>query len=781
MIVTGLTNGANYTFQVAATNGAGIQTAFGPKTTASTTALPFTSGNLVVYRVGDGVASEVSSGNPVFLDEYTTSGTLVQSVAMPITQTGSQYPLIASGTATSEGQLNRSADGRYLLVPGYGTNTAWGSSAISGTTSASVPRVMGRVDGSGNIDTSTALTDWGSASNPRSIASTDGTVFWGASGANVVYAALGSSTSTSLTNKNSRGIAIYNNQLYISSQSGSTLVATVGTGVPMIAGQAVANIPGISGSFTPNGFVFVTLNGDAGPDTLYVTDDTGGQLKNGAIYNSGTGNWILAGNITATGVREITASVSGSTVTLYATTGGNSAVGGGSIYTVTDMAGYNVPPSSTSVATIATATGSSAFRGIAFTPKGSQTISPIAATATNTYGDSSYSVATTASSGLTVTYSSDNTSVATVDASGTVTIVGAGTADILVNQAGNDFYNAASQVSQTLTVNPLPVVLTGSRNYDGTASASASILTIGNNLDGANLTLLGTAVLAGNNAGSQTIVDLSGLTLGGSAAGNYTLTGARGSVTITSAPLSITANPVSKTYGTALTLDPTAFTVGPGLVSPEIVTAVTMTASGGTATTDAVSGSPYTITPSAATGTNGFLAANYNISYITNSLTVNPLPVVLTGTRPYDGTAAAAFGILSVANKAGSDDVYVVSGSATLASASVGTNMITSFVSLTLGGTTASNYTLAGASGAVAITNPHEPFSIATPYIDNTGTNLVLIWNSIPGVTYQVRGSTDLNIWTNVGDPINATATQTTNTVPIYSFPAQSFFDIFVD
>jgi hypothetical protein len=776
--VSGLTNGANYTFQVAATNGAGIQTAFGPTATASTTALPFTSGNLVVYRIGDGVASEVSSGNPVFLDEYTTSGTLVQSVAMPITQTGSQYPLIASGTATSEGQLNRSVDGRYLLVPGYGTNTGWGSSSISGTASTSVPRVMGRVDGSGNIDTSTALTDWGTAQNPRSIASTDGTVFWGASGANVVYATLGSSTSTSLTNKNSRGIAIYNNQLYISSQSGSTLVATVGTGVPTTGGQTVANIPGISGSFTPNGFVFVTLNGGTDPDTLYVTDDTGGAIEKWCLVS---GSWTLAGSITAAGVREIMASVGGSTVTLYATTGGNSAAGGGSIYTVTDTAGFNVPPSSTSVTTIATATGNSAFRGIAFTPKGSQTISPIVATTTNTYGDSSYSVATTASSGLTVTYSSDNTSVATVDASGTVTIVGAGTADILVNQGGNDFYNAAPQVSQTLTVNPLPVVLTGSQNYDGTASAPASILAVGNNLDGANLTLLGSAVLAGNNAGLQAIVDLSGLTLGGSAAGNYTLTGASGSVTIISAPLSITANPVSKTYGTALTLDPTAFTVGPGLVSPETVTAVTMTASGGTAATDAVSSSPYTITPSAATGTNGFLAANYNISYIGNSLTVSPLPVVLTGTRPYDGTAAAAFGILSVANKIGSDEVYVASGSATQSSASVGTNVITSFASLTLGGTTASNYTLAGASGAVVVTNPHEPFSIATPYIDNTGTNLVLIWNSIPGLTYQVRGSTDLNIWTNVGDPINATDTQTTNTVPIYSFPAQSFFDIFVD
>ena len=46
-------------------------------------AAAFTPGNVVVYRVGDGSGSLVNTGNAVFLDEYTTSGTLVQSIAMP--------------------------------------------------------------------------------------------------------------------------------------------------------------------------------------------------------------------------------------------------------------------------------------------------------------------------------------------------------------------------------------------------------------------------------------------------------------------------------------------------------------------------------------------------------------------------------------------------------------------------------------------------------------------------------------------------------------------------
>src|SRR6185369_8472806 len=47
------------------------------------TALPFVGGDLVVYRVGDGAAALSNGGNPIFLDEYSPNGTLVQSIEMP--------------------------------------------------------------------------------------------------------------------------------------------------------------------------------------------------------------------------------------------------------------------------------------------------------------------------------------------------------------------------------------------------------------------------------------------------------------------------------------------------------------------------------------------------------------------------------------------------------------------------------------------------------------------------------------------------------------------------
>ena len=83
---------------------------------------------------------------------------------------------------------------------------------------------------------------------------------------------------------------------------------------------------------------------------------------------------------------------------------------------------------------------------------------------------------------------------------------------------------------------------------------------------------------------------------------------------------------------------------------------------------------------------------------------MNPLAVVLTGTREYDGTDIATNSILSVTNAVNNDDVSVASGSGTLTNANVGTNAITSFGTLALGGTTATNYTLIGASGSVTVT-----------------------------------------------------------------------------
>ncbi|MFZ0827904.1 MAG: N,N-dimethylformamidase beta subunit family domain-containing protein, partial [Verrucomicrobiia bacterium] len=86
------------------------------------------------------------------------------------------------------------------------------------------------------------------------------------------------------------------------------------------------------------------------------------------------------------------------------------------------------------------------------------------------------------------------------------------------------------------------------------------------------------------------------------------------------------------------------------------------------------------------------------------TIAVNPLPVQLTGHRPYDGTPTAPAGILSVANPVGIDVVTVSGTSGTLAGKDVGSENIASFSGLSLSGAQSANYTLTGASGSVTIT-----------------------------------------------------------------------------
>jgi len=108
---------------------------------------------------------------------------------------------------------------------------------------------------------------------------------------------------------------------------------------------------------------------------------------------------------------------------------------------------------------------------------------------------------------------------------------------------------------------------------------------------------------------------------------NYIITYQTGNLVVTPAPLTVTANNASKTYGQTSTLAPTAFTTS-GLVNSETVASVTETSLGLPASAH-VAGSPYDIVPSAATG-GTFTPSNYTIGYVNGLLTVNPAPLTIT-------------------------------------------------------------------------------------------------------------------------------------------------------
>ncbi|MFA6044159.1 MAG: hypothetical protein WC718_04175 [Phycisphaerales bacterium] len=334
-----------------------------------------TPGNVVVYRVGNLSNVLSSAGTAVFVDEYTPAGTLVQSIPMPTTGANA---FVASGTATSEGLLTVSADGRYIAITGYNANL--GTTAITGTSATAAPRTVAVIDVTNGATTYTRFSDAFSANNIRS-AVTDGTSVW-ATGANsgvryTTLGATGTSTQLSTTTTNLRQVNIFNGQLYISSSSGTTRVATVGTGTPTTTGNTITNLAGAPSTVaSPYAFSFVDLSPSVpGVDTLYVADDgAGGGIEKFSLVGS---SWVANGVVgaAADAYRGITASVNAGVVTLFATRGGGTnANGGGQLVSLTDASGYNAAltgtPTLLASAVTSTTTGSfnTSFRGVGYIP-----------------------------------------------------------------------------------------------------------------------------------------------------------------------------------------------------------------------------------------------------------------------------------------------------------------------------------------------------------------------------------------------------------------------------
>ena len=131
---------------------------------------------------------------------------------------------------------------------------------------------------------------------------------------------------------------------------------------------------------SPYQFFFADLNaGVAGVDTVYVADDS--TLVNGGgiqKYSLVGGTWVANGIVALAGTRGVTGVVSGSSVTLYLTTGTT-------YQTLTDTSGYNAANNGT-LASLATATANTAFRGIAFTPAAGTAPTPTSVVSRKVHG-----------------------------------------------------------------------------------------------------------------------------------------------------------------------------------------------------------------------------------------------------------------------------------------------------------------------------------------------------------------------------------------------------------
>ena len=332
-----------------------------------------------VVRVGDGFSALSGTASPVFIDRYDLSGALVGTpVALPTVVTGNQQNLTLPGTAISEGDLNVSQDGRYLTLAGYAVST--GTSVTSGN------RVAGRVDSAGHVDTSMVLTNAFVGGVARSAVSLDGSQIWASGTANDTSGGIWylpgdldivQLPSTALPGVKARWLGIAAGQLYGDSDQDPPDLFAVGTGAPTSGSPTLATLPGLPASGgSPYGFAFFDLSASVpGPDTLYIADDrrsTGGGLEKWVLGPGDGGTptwtqvWVVAFGAmdagTGTGFRGLAGYVTGTTVTLMATTG--MAMGAQDQLAVVVDTGTGTP----TPAVVATSLTNETFRGIAVPP-----------------------------------------------------------------------------------------------------------------------------------------------------------------------------------------------------------------------------------------------------------------------------------------------------------------------------------------------------------------------------------------------------------------------------
>jgi Bacterial Ig-like domain (group 3)/MBG domain (YGX type)/Right handed beta helix region len=286
---------------------------------------------------------------------------------------------------------------------------------------------------------------------------------------------------------------------------------------------------------------------------------------------------------------------------------------------------------------------------------------PLTITADNTskiYGQSVTLVSTAfTTSGLVNSDTVTSVSLSSAGSAATATVGGSPYAIVPSNAAGSGLGNyTISYVDGSLTVNPAPLTITAdnlSKTYGQTASLAGTMfntngLLNGNSVTSVTLTSAGASPTA-TVAGSPYVIVPSNAA--GSGLGNYTITYVSGNLTINPAPLTITADNMSKTYGQTEASTGTAFTTS-GLLNGDSVSSVSFS-SAGSAPTATVAGSPYAIVPSSAVGSG---LGNYTISYVDGCLTVNRAPLTITAdnmsktygqTVTFTGTAFTSNGLVN--------------------------------------------------------------------------------------------------------------------------------------
>ena len=354
--VTGLVQGSAYTFQVKAHNGAGVDTAYGSAVIASTTALPFTPGNLAVLSPNNGTAAETPFSVLEISPSTLNQSSPVQTIAINST-IGNPGTALRIGTSGTSGGLSSSSDGTLLTFAGYNTTNTTGANTVL--------RGVGTLNSAGLFNLAATYQGNGAVGNQtRSVTTVDNqNYYWADKGG--IYTNGASSPSDA---QNVLRIKSFGGTVYAINQQGFASVVSI---VSPDASRMYA-MPGFPTATDANAKDFYLISsGQNGStyDILYQVDSTIATVGTIYKYSLVAGQWTANGSYaTSFGGYGICAAKNGSGgAALYVVTGVGTS-DNNSIEKLTDAAGYNSPIEITDSGTLYTAPGVTSFKSVAFAP-----------------------------------------------------------------------------------------------------------------------------------------------------------------------------------------------------------------------------------------------------------------------------------------------------------------------------------------------------------------------------------------------------------------------------